>query len=154
VVVIYAGTGTWPGGPNDGLPLWIASYGSSFGCLWTCKPVAWQFTDGHFGIPVFVPGIGQDDVSVDYGLTKLGVPSASAAQIKKWKGALASSQRQYNRRGCGTLAQRERWFGARLHGRLATKRRHALTASRAAYRNRSCATFDGRVHYYTRRLHS
>jgi hypothetical protein len=157
VVVIYAGTGTWPGGISYGSPWWVASYGPGFGCLWTCNPVAWQFSDGHFGSPRYIPGIGFGDVSVDRGIGKLFAPpkpKPSPSQIAKWTRARDSSQRAYLHRGCGVLAQRERWFSARLHGRLAAKHRRSLIASRAAYRHRSCAVYASRIAYYDRRLRS
>jgi hypothetical protein len=68
--VIYTAPGTWPGGSNAGLAVWEATYGASFSPIW--HPVlGWQFTDGQFGAPVYIPGIGTGDVSVDYGLFKL-----------------------------------------------------------------------------------
>lgn len=75
IPVTYAGPGTWPGGPFASNPAWTATYGPRVGCLpWSCHPIAWQFTDGKWGAVYYVPGIGRDDVSVDYGITKLGVP--------------------------------------------------------------------------------
>ena len=52
--VIYTAPGTWPGGPLT-RPLWVATYGSSPGCVaGVCSHVAWQFSDsfncdGYFG---------------------------------------------------------------------------------------------------------
>lgn len=76
--IIYTAPGTWPGGVNGNLPLWIATYGPRFGCIWTCHPVAWQFASPPF---VFynVPGIGFGDVSVDFGFSKLTPPPAPPA---------------------------------------------------------------------------
>lgn len=70
-VVTYTAPGTFPGGGSDSTPLWIATYGSSFGCqLWTCHPLAWQFTDGTWGPgPHCVFGLPCGDVNIDYGLT-------------------------------------------------------------------------------------
>lgn len=68
--IIYTAPGTWPGGANDNLPLWIADYGPSFPCIWTCHPVAWQFASPPF-VDVSIPGIGVADVSVDFGFSKL-----------------------------------------------------------------------------------
>lgn len=71
-VIVYTAPGTWPGGPSNNAPLWIATYGSSFGCIWTCHPVAWQFTDGRFGpSPHAVYGLPAGDVSVDYGISSM-----------------------------------------------------------------------------------
>ena len=51
------------------LGCWVAAYGpSSPPSCFGRHPIAFQFTDGRFGFPVYVPGVGQGDVSVDYGL--------------------------------------------------------------------------------------
>lgn len=69
----YTSPGSNPGGIDTSAGSWIATFGSSFRSIW--QPVlAWQFTDGHFGSPVNVPGIGFDDVNVDYGFSKLAGP--------------------------------------------------------------------------------
>lgn len=79
-VVEYTSPGSNPDKNNPGLDVWVASFGPSHPpCLFTCNVgvagkqsiLAWQFTDGQFGPVVNIPGIGHDDVSVDYGLTKL-----------------------------------------------------------------------------------
>jgi hypothetical protein len=78
---IHAAFGRWPveytspgtetsGAGTDDLGLWIADYGSSFPCLWTCHPVAWQFASPPF-VYSYLPGLGYGDVSVDYGFTRL-----------------------------------------------------------------------------------
>ena len=75
VVLIYTGPGTWPGGGNAGLPLWQATYNFSDQLAAFWRPLlAWQFTDSHIGPSFYVPGVGYDDVSVDYGLLKLAAP--------------------------------------------------------------------------------
>lgn len=74
IVVEYTSPGSNPGGVDTSDPLWIATFGSGFACIWTCQPVAWQFTDGSIGAVVSVPGVGNDDVNVDMGITKLGAP--------------------------------------------------------------------------------
>ncbi len=71
--VIYTAPGTWPGGGHGHAVLWVASYGPSPGCVWTCSYVAWQFTDGQIGpSPHCTAGIGCDDVSTDNGITSIG----------------------------------------------------------------------------------
>lgn len=72
-VVAYTAPGTWPGGPNPGALLWVATYGGAPGCVWTCSHVAWQFTDSTFGPePHGWPGIGASvDVDLDSGLIAL-----------------------------------------------------------------------------------
>ena len=67
---IYTAPGTWPGGSNAGLGLWIADYGSGFPCMWTCHPVAWQFASPPF-VYFYVRGLGYQDESVNYSFTSL-----------------------------------------------------------------------------------
>lgn len=76
--IIYTAPGTWPGGANDNLPLWIADYGPNFPCMWTCHPVAWQFASPPF-VDVNIPGIGVGDVNLDFGFSKL-TPAPVAPQ--------------------------------------------------------------------------
>lgn len=75
--VIYTSPGSWPGGASGNLDVWVAAYGPSAPpCVFTCNVAvpgvqsirAWQFTDGKFGSPVFIPGIGASDVSRDFNL--------------------------------------------------------------------------------------
>ena len=81
-VDIYTSPGTWPGGSLSA-PLWVATYGSSPGCVvGVCSHVAWQFTDeGHCGAGILT------DCSIDNGITKQTIakptpkPSPSAARI-------------------------------------------------------------------------
>lgn len=164
--VIYTAPGTWPGGSNAGLPVWEATYGSSFSPIW--HPVlAWQFTDGRWGSTVYIPGIGQGDVSVDYGfLAQVPNPnplcythripaktcSAVKAKVASQHRAATSSQRAYVARGCQVLAQRVSWFGSHLKSQPRTKvayRRSALSSSRRAYQQRSCGVFTQRASYFT-----
>lgn len=70
-VVGYTAPGTWPGGGNGGDPLWVADYGLNFGCVWTCHPVAWQYTDGSFGPFPHSVGPFHGDLSVNYGLGQI-----------------------------------------------------------------------------------
>jgi hypothetical protein len=74
-VVIYTAPGTWPGGSHGDALEWAAGYGNytHSPCIWTCLPVAWQFTDGTFGpFPHQLPGYASPgDISVDYGLSRL-----------------------------------------------------------------------------------
>lgn len=87
IPVNYTAPGTWPGGAGKGnAPLWQAEYGSTLHPFWT-PVVAWQCTDGHFGCVTNIPGIGQDDVSIDMGITKLGgsppKPAPQSASLLK-----------------------------------------------------------------------
>lgn len=72
--VDYTAPGSWPGGSGyGGAPLWQAEYGPTLHPFW--RPVvSWQCTDGVYGCVTYVPGIGADDVSLNLGITKLGVP--------------------------------------------------------------------------------
>lgn len=148
----YTSPGTEPSGAGaENLALWIADFGPSFPCLWTCHPVAWQFASPPF-VYYRIPGLGYGDVSIDYGMTKLVVkPKPTPRQLAAWTRARNASARQYDRRGCATLAQRIRWFGARQNTR---SRRRALRFSRRSYRNRSCAVFKSRRDRFERLLHS
>lgn len=74
IPVDYTGSGTWPGGAGfGGAPLWQAEYGPRLDPFWL-PVVAWQCTDGVFGCATFIPGIGQDDVSLNLGILGLGAP--------------------------------------------------------------------------------
>ena len=76
IPVDYTAPGTWPGGAGKGnAPLWQAEYGPTLHPFWN-PVVAWQCTDGQFGCVTPIPGIGNGDVSVDLGITKLGSPPA------------------------------------------------------------------------------
>ena len=115
-VVIYSGPGTWPGGSNARLDVWVAAYGPSHPpCLFTCHVgassaqtiLAWQLTDGRYGFRMYVPGIGYGDVSLDYGMfpapAKIALPvcihrresraacAVARARIAKWTRALDAS---------------------------------------------------------------
>lgn len=71
--IVYTAPGTYPGGPHGNAVLWVATYGSEPGCVWTCAHVAWQYTDGKYGpLPHCIVGIGCDDISTDNGITRLG----------------------------------------------------------------------------------
>lgn len=73
VVGEYTSPGTNPGGVDTSDPLWQATYGSGFSPIWH-PVVAWQCTDGHYGCRTYVPGIGYDDVSIDFGIARLFGP--------------------------------------------------------------------------------
>lgn len=92
VVAIYSSPGSWGsiGGSSAGLPVWVAAYGpSNPPCLFTCNVggsgqsiLAWQFTDGVYGTVVNIPGIGRGDVSVSYGIDRLGAAPAPQPKPK------------------------------------------------------------------------
>lgn len=93
IVVSYTSPGSDPGGIGSGTYAWMAAYGavlptppfSNLGLK------AWQCTDGAFGCVTEVPGIGKDDVSIDYGMLKLGAaPVDPYAIYPKTKFALAN----------------------------------------------------------------
>jgi hypothetical protein len=83
IVLEYTSPGSNPDSVNPGLNEWVAAYGPAHvPCVFTCNVnvagkqsiLAWQCTDGRFGCVISVPGIGLGDVSVDYGITKVGAP--------------------------------------------------------------------------------
>ena len=153
----YTSPGTQPAGAGAGSPLlWIADFGPSYPCLWTCHPVGWQFASPPYRY-YFIPGLGYGDVSIDYGLSKLlpapPKPKPTRAQIIRWTHARDSSQRAYVARGCPATLRREVWFGARLHGPRAAKHRRAFAASRRRYAALGCAGFRREIVYFDRRLH-
>lgn len=88
----YASPGAFPGGspPN---PAWIAAYGPANppAAPWGGPIKAFQCTDGVFGCVTDVPGIGRGDVSVNYGVTKLGAPTAPLCSRTECYGKFASS---------------------------------------------------------------
>lgn len=107
LISVYTGPGTFTGDRVPaGTPLWDAAYnfhGPEFGGLWTSHAAAWQFTDGVFGARTSVPGIGFDDVNVDFGLAKLATEPLAGptnAQMARWKGARNASQRVFAGRNC------------------------------------------------------
>lgn len=149
--LIYTGPGTWPGGSNAGLPFWEANYGPSsilsVPSMFGERPIAWQETDGHFGFPVDVPGIGDDDVSIDFGLLRLAAPAPPKPKPDPYaifpaKKILLFGQRVSERNtvatwwshGCSNPVHREVCKTTRVHlvwlaGRL------ELLAEQAAIRN-------------------
>lgn len=85
IPVEYTGPGTNPDSTNPGLDEWVAAYGPSHPpCVFICSVgqpgrqtiLAWQETDGRFGFPVDISGLGAVDVSVDFGLLALAAPPA------------------------------------------------------------------------------
>ena len=108
--IIYTAPGTWPGGGHGDALLWVASYGSSPGCVWTCAHVAWQFTgDGLGPSPHSLPGVGSSiDISTDNGITRL-----TSHPVPKPKPCGASCQRS---RHLGRLYIERRQIRARLPG--------------------------------------
>jgi hypothetical protein len=68
----YTSPGTETAGAGNGSPpLWEADYGPSYRCLWTCRPVAWQFASPPY-VYYYISGLGYGDVSVDLGLLEMG----------------------------------------------------------------------------------
>lgn len=107
--IIYTAPGTWPGGANGNLNLWIADYGPGFPCMWTCHPVAWQFASPPF-VDYFIPGIGTGDVSVDYGFSKLLPPGVLHHYSRFASGRFSSRWGVLNERSVV-----EHYDGARQH---------------------------------------
>lgn len=76
---VYRSSGNNYDSSLSSLKCWVAAYGP--GSPPTCSGrtrVAWQFTDGRYGFPVYIPGVGQGDVSIDYGGL---LPSSAPADI-------------------------------------------------------------------------
>lgn len=74
IVVQYTSPGSNPGGlSTSSSGIWQAEYGPVLHPI-SNNIVAWQCSDGVFGCATFVPGVGSDDVSIDKGITSLGVP--------------------------------------------------------------------------------
>lgn len=90
--IIYSSPGTWPGGSTAGLNLWVAAYGASAPpCLaGVCNVavagrqsiLAWQYTDGAYGPVTYIPGIGNIDVSLDYGHIFSSPPTATISSAR------------------------------------------------------------------------
>jgi hypothetical protein len=77
IVVIYTAPGTWPDGGGSAPYAWMAAYGSSLpGSPFGGAIKAWQCTDGVFGCVLSIPGLSRGDMSVNYGITSLGVAPA------------------------------------------------------------------------------
>lgn len=154
-VVEYTSPGSNPDAVNPGVQyLWVAAFGPQHPpCLWTCSVgeldrqtiVAWQLTDGVFGFVTNVPGIGRDDVSADYGFSRLLAPKpaptkpakpAAPAQLSVLlDSAFPSRWGQLNERVTGAqflgaYAHREKYRGY-LHGLLHDKLE--FLAARIAY---------------------
>lgn len=88
--VDYGSAGNDEDSEGRALDGWVAAYGPSTPPLWAGrKAVAWQFTDGRFGFPIYIPGIGQGDVSVDAGMfaaTKPADPFPEAPNVVRYFG--------------------------------------------------------------------
>ncbi len=81
--VEYTSPGTATSGASTGgLPEWVASYGVSRApCIWTCRPVAWQYTDGASIPRTFINGLGYVDANVDYGLLGMLPPKPKPTRL-------------------------------------------------------------------------
>lgn len=69
IAAVYRSSGNDFDDSAASLPCWVAAYGPS--STPTCSSrhvVAFQFTDGKFGFPTFIPGLPLGDVSIDLGL--------------------------------------------------------------------------------------
>lgn len=107
--VIYTSPGTWAGGPHGNAALWVASYGPTPGCVWTCSHVAWQFTDGSYGPqPHCTPGIGCDDISLDRGITSLKRSNRHALEARR-----RALRRVLERYGCRRRVRQHQHLGPR-----------------------------------------
>lgn len=100
----YTAPGTYDGGAHTGLTLWQAEYGPTLHAIWQ-PVVAWQCTDGIFGCKTFVPGIGYDDVSLNYGLAaelpgKPKPAGPSIKQIQAWIHARNNALSFYHENKC------------------------------------------------------
>lgn len=161
-VIEYTSPGSNPdGSANPGLPMWVAAYGpSSPPCVFTCKVAVagvqsilwWQFTDGQFGPVVDVPGVGKDDVSIDYEAGRVfGASSATptpkpkpkplvviggAQHYERYPGVERSTVQTWDRRGCRNPVRRAVCRSTRAHLLMLLGRDQAL------YRRDSRATRD------------
>jgi Glycosyl hydrolases family 25 len=129
VSVIYTSPGTWAGGGHGTAVLWVASYGPTPGCVWTCGHVSWQYTDGIYGpSPRCISGIGCGDVSLDSGLTAITRTSPAPARgpLEGRQAVLRRVLIHYGCRARGRKHERlgprcKRWKaeGDRIHAALA-----------------------------------
>lgn len=72
---VYRSSGNNFDSSSPGLVCWVAAYGPSKPPACSGRALkAWQYTDGRYGYPTYVPGVGTGDVSVDYGLLSLVKP--------------------------------------------------------------------------------
>lgn len=139
-VVIYTAPGTWPGGSGDRLPTWIAAYGPSIppASPFGGRLVAFQCTDGIFGCVTPVPGLGNIDVSVDLGITKLGAPVDPLGYLDKTRrhfhtkhGVVVASEyntvKAYRRAKCRKPERRTVCKSSVYHDRLLEGRLFAVS---------------------------
>lgn len=145
LAIIYSAPGSWPGGADGGLSVWVAAYGpSSPPCLFTCNVnvaghqsiIAWQYTDGQFGAVTTIPGIPRGDVSIDYNLMAQATPAPApkpkpvpAATSAKVTITLAFKGGKWAVTGGGKgLGRAPRWFSAelQLNGKTGQARVHGL----------------------------
>lgn len=154
-------TGAWFWNPTFGCDYWAGgdSWISGYDVSAPAMPCGhshldmWQNTDRGFnGVTDADRSVWLDAASFRAASGAVAKPKPTKAQVARWTRARDSSQRAYARRSCPTLAQRERWFGARLHGALAAKHRRALALSVAAYGRHDCAVFAQRVRYFDHKL--
>ena len=70
--VVYRSAGNNYDSSSPGLTCWVAAYGPSHVPACSHRAIkGWQMTDGVYGFPTYIPGVGTGDVSIDYGLFKL-----------------------------------------------------------------------------------
>lgn len=80
---VYRSAGTNFDSSAPGLGCWVAAYGPSIVPSCGGRPIkAFQFTDGRYGFPIYIPGVGQGDVSVNLGLFPAVKPKPPAPKPK------------------------------------------------------------------------
>lgn len=167
---IYTGPGTWPGGSHGSLTLWQAEYGPTLHTFWT-PLVAWQCTDGQFGCVTYIPGVGYNDVSKNFGLVgELPTPpkpklicfgkhakvhnktcSHVATRVAHLQSAESSSRRAFKLHDCILIRHNiNRLKHNPGHLSRGEKRalKQAITAAHKRYRQRGCPVFHQRANYF------
>jgi hypothetical protein len=124
---VYRSAGNNFDSTGNSLGCWVASYGPSSVPACNGRAVAWQFTDGRFGFPVFIPGVGQDDVNLDLGLFAIPPPvdprhydwvPSTVRRIGKTRAREDNTLRTWDRAHCQNPARRRTCVTSRAHMRL------------------------------------
>lgn len=152
-VVIYTAPGTWSGGPGVG-DGWLAAYGPSSppGCPWGCHPSAWQFTDGQYGFPTYIPGIGTGDVSIAYHFfqaVKPPKPQGPACFGKGWKHGSACNKVRAEALHLGAHVKQERGYAkVSQHNLAVIQARLARELKKAGAYEAELQKLLGKYHYH------
>lgn len=144
--------------PSD--PCWVAAYGPSSppACSGRVRR-AWQFTDGRYGFPTYIPGVGTGDVSINYGLLASLAkpkpkpqpkpqpsPTPRSATLVRWEKGRTASYAVFLRARCAShlatptcwkFGQRVLYFSAKLVSPGGQRRIHCY-GSQAKPNSRLC----------------